>query len=264
MVLRVDQSMRPATPCSEEGIPAFFLTVLLFTVAHRVSPLELPLDWKALTLMPVGAALYPLGVEWTLVFEIAFYVFVFVIMALSKNEQMPVIVAAWLGLILPRWTSLRVHPVLAAIVAVDLWLLGAQLLGLTGVRWGMGFGAALLVVALARFQGWRPVFGDTVVGRFGNRLGDYSYALYLCHVPVIRTIYAVAPPSTSNKTLFVLAIILAPLLSVVLGEIDIRLYRTLKARVDVLDPRPRMIMVTVYLVPFFALELYFGFFGAAP
>lgn len=279
--------------------PAFFLTVILFFLSLHFSPISLPWDLKALSLMPAAGAGYPLGVEWTLVFELAFYVFVFLLMAFKKQGQARDILIFWLGLILVHnliWpddptknlynplalpfvgvtvgfaagmllqlTPARMlHPVIAAVIGVDLWLLGGSVMGLTGGRWGMGFGAALFVTSLAQFRGWQLVFGDTPLGRLGGRLGDYSYALYLCHVPVIRTLYAVASAAISAPILLFGAIVLPLLTCIALGMIDVRMYKFLKTRIDDAARNTRYAIASIFLTGFFGLSIYASFFLPTP
>ncbi|MFC0646551.1 acyltransferase family protein [Cellulomonas phragmiteti] len=270
--------------------PPFFVVVALVLVAATWSPITVPVDVYALSLLPYGGATYPLGVEWTLVFEIAFYVFVAVLIALGRVRSAASVLIGWLGLILvhnvlwPDDPSVNVfpahdlpfvavttafafgmllplvlhrppHPVVAAIVGTALWLSGSSQ-GVTAGRWGLGFGSALLVLSLARYDGWRPVFGDTPAGRLGNRLGNYSYMLYLCHLPVIRTLYATLP-GVGVVRVFVLSIVASVLLSMPLGELDMWMYRRLKERVDQASPGVRTVLAGGFVAVFTASAVVF-------
>lgn len=263
--------------------PPFYLVVTLSMVAAIWSPIDPPVDVHALSLLPWGGSAYPLGVEWTLVFEVAFYVFVAVLIALRRVRSAASVLTGWLGLILvhnvlypddpsrnvfpahelpfvalttsfafgmllPLVVRRAPHPLVAAIVGTGLWLAGSTQ-GVTAGRWGMGFGAALLVLSLARYEGWRPVFGETPGGRLGDRLGNYSYMLYLCHVPLIRTLY-VTLPEVGFIRVFALSIVSAVLLCIPLGELDLWMYRRLKARVDVADATLRTVLACGFLVLF--------------
>lgn len=270
--------------------PAFFLAVLFIYPLSLLQPFGFDFAYRALTLMPSGSVAYPLGVEWTLIFEIVFYVFVFGLILFRKQKQAVVIIVGWLGIILahnilkPDNPALNlhdpsllpflgvnvgfaagmllaltvkraVHPVLAGIIGVDVWLLAQTLLSYTGMRWGMGFGCAIFVMSAARYDGCKWLFGNTLVGRIGNRLGDYSYALYLIHVPVIRIIY-LAFPNVSGTALFFVVIAVAVAASALLGEIDLRLYRFLKARIDSAEPVIRGALAAIYLLMFFGVAIY--------
>ena len=270
--------------------PAFLIAVGLFYASFVFSPIRTPFDWTALTLMPVGEAIYPLGVEWTLIFEVGFYVFLFLVILFGLTKDVPAIMTGWLGLIcihnilipddpsknlfspltLPfvgvnvafaagalmklTWER-QMNPVLAGILGVAFWLLGSRLLGVMGARWGMGVGSALLVLSVARYHGARFLVGKTPLGQLGNRLGDYSYALYLVHVPVIRTAYALLPEDIGGATLFWIASSLALLFAVPMGEIDLHLYRFLKRQIDEAGQTFKQLITLAYASAFAAMCL---------
>ncbi len=79
--------------------PAFFGTTVIFALLGQFTPIKLPLDIRALSLLPWGGSAYPLGVEWTLIFEISFYVFVFSLILLCRQKQAASILVGWLGII---------------------------------------------------------------------------------------------------------------------------------------------------------------------
>lgn len=263
--------------------PTYFLVVLLVVLAGVFSPIQQTLDWNALSLLPYGESTYALGVEWSLVFEIAFYVFVSALILLRRQKSAATVLIGWLGIILihnlmspdnpainvypaselpfiglntgfafgmllPLIKIRTLHPVAAGIVGYAVWLWGGSN-GITWGRWGMGLGCAYLVLSLARFTGWRALFGETFLGRLGNRLGNASYVLYLCHVPVVRTVY-VTLPDLGIVRAFVLGIVLSLAISLVLGEIDMRLYRILKRMVDRSSRRVRNVSAITFAAAF--------------
>lgn len=246
--------------------PAFFLVTALAVAASQFLPLGVALDLHALSLFPYGASSYPLGVEWTLVFEIAFYVFVFLLIFFGKTSQATSFLVGWLALILMNnvlhpdnpavnvfpplelpLVSLNVsfaigmllplvfkrhvpHPILAALISFSLFKIG-QTHSVVGVRWAMGMGSALFVLSLTQFEGCPWLRGQRSLSWLGDKLGSYSYALYLCHVPVIRTLYATFGDSRVEP-LFYIAVLLSLLIAVPIGEADLRMYRAIKVRVD--------------------------------
>jgi peptidoglycan/LPS O-acetylase OafA/YrhL len=263
--------------------PTYFMVVLLVLLAGVFSGLKSALDWNALSLLPYGESTYPLGVEWSLVFEIAFYIFVSALILLRRQGSAATALIGWLGIILisnlmsPDNPAINVypaskllfvglnagfafgmllplikvptlHPVAAGIVGYAVWLWGGSN-GITWGRWGMGLGSAYLVLSLARFTGWRTLFGETFLGRLGNRLGNASYVLYLCHVPIVRTVY-ITLPELGIVRAFVLGIVLSLAVSLVLGEIDTRLYRILKRLVDRSSKRVLGVAATAFVVAF--------------
>lgn len=270
--------------------PAFFLVTALAYVAGFLSPIKPLIDLQALTLFPYGKTSYPLGVEWTLVFEIAFYMFVFLLILFKKTAHASAFLIGWLALILLHnvlapdnpavnvfppltlpFVSLNVsfaagmllplvlqkhrpHPILAGVLAVSLFHVGLTM-GVMGVRWGMGFGAALVVCSLARVGAPTQWSGRVWVDFLGDKLGSYSYALYLCHVPVIRTVYATAPDE-NPALLFYTAIFIAFALSVVLGEADVRMYQAIKRRTDSASLHTVSRLAGFYSLAFFAFAVW--------
>ncbi|GAB5099239.1 hypothetical protein YK56LOC_49560 [Caballeronia sp. HLA56] len=71
-----------------------------------------------------------------------------------------------------------------------------------------------------------------------TKLGDWSYALYLCHVPIMMWFFRLAPASWSNVLLYCLVVLLSLGACVVLGSIDLAMYRRLKHWVDARRPAP--------------------------
>lgn len=263
--------------------PIYYIVVALVMLAAIISPLKPPVDWRALSLFPYGETTYPLGVEWTLVFEICFYVFVFLLIAFRKAGAAVSFLVGWMSLILlnnvlrPDNPQVNVyhpfllpfvtvnvgfamgmllplvlrdrapHPLLAAVIGVTLFYLGSSL-GVMQVRWCLGIGSALFVHSLSQHV---PCWRLGVLDQIGDRLGGYSYAIYLCHVPVLRTVYALwneAGPSN----LFWGAVGLAFLISMAVGELDIRLYRVLKKQVDTLSSTSKNICSGLFLAAFVA------------
>jgi exopolysaccharide production protein ExoZ len=266
--------------------PAFFLTTALVVLASFFTPARALLDLHALTLFPYGKTTYPLGVEWTLVFEIAFYMFVFFLILFRKTQQASAFLIGWLALILVHnvvspdnpavnvfhpftlpWVSLNVsfalgmlfplvfkqvspHPVLALVIAYSVFMIGASH-SVVGVRWGMGIGSALLVHSLTQFKGIALLRSQTALNVLGDKLGAYSYALYLCHVPVIRTLYTMMGDRPA-PTQFWVVILVAILISIPLGELDVRIYRAIKKHIDRSTGPIPWILVTLYTLAFFS------------
>ena len=275
--------------------PAFFLVTALVVVASFFTPARALLDLQALTLFPYGKTSYPLGVEWTLVFEIAFYMFVFLLILFKKTGQASAFLVGWLSLILVHnvispdnpavnvfhpftlpWVSLNVsfalgmlfplvlkgikpHPILALVIAYSVFMIGASH-SVVGVRWGMGIGSALIVYSLSQFSGIAPLRSSRWLNFMGDKLGAYSYALYLCHVPVIRTLYQLLSGHAPSVQ-FYAVIAAALLISIPLGEADLRMYRAIKRRIDRSEGIAPWIMAGAYTTAFFSFALFAAFQG---
>lgn len=262
---------------------------------------------KAMSLLPFGRGVgaretyFPLGIEWTLIFEVFFY-FVCSLFALNLTRRffLPflfvwlaaiVVTARFYGVreaIMPNFAEIAISPynilfiagsfsyyvfrrtqtlsrrvagpcLAVAVVAflcadpardavlavwthrppaggpVNLLLSGnfifiAQLLCLS-----LAF--ALVVYVMAVFDRGRP---HTLKESVGEKLGDYSYALYLIHVPVISILLA-AYNWVSHKAVapwYIGAVALAASLTVgwYFGKVDLLLHRYFKG---LLRPRSR-------------------------
>ncbi|MCM2455293.1 acyltransferase [Rhizobium sp. CG4] len=256
--------------------PTYFFVIAVFLLVGTFSGLTPPIDIRALMLMPLGTGiLYPLGVEWTLVFEIAFYVFVFFLILFKRQEHAASFLVGWLVLIFImsfRWpedpttnffkpshlpfTALNVafaagmllpllkrfdvpHPILSAIIAVGLFLLGVSNGIFTG-RFAIGVASGLFVLSLARHPILSPYPGKEIIDKIGDRLGGYTYALYLVHVPVIRTVLHVSDFQNPAHA-FVAAVVLSVAVGVAVGELDLFAYEKLKAKADRLPEHIKLI-----------------------
>jgi peptidoglycan/LPS O-acetylase OafA/YrhL len=216
--------------------------------------------------MPSGQVLYPLGVEWTLIFEIFFYVLVGLLILFKKQNEAITCLTVWLlatslhnllrpddpsinlfppfelpfvslnvafaaGMLLPLVLKRHTpHPVIAILIGLNAFYMGAYL-GVAPLRWGLGFGAGLIVLSLASWQPHWRLPGQRILDKIGDRGGSYTYALYLIHVPVIRTIYLKAG-TEDFKILFALAVVVPILLCIPFGIMDNYIYRHLKRKSD--------------------------------
>jgi exopolysaccharide production protein ExoZ len=261
--------------------PAFLVASLLLPplVTGRVS-----VDLRALSLVPIGDnGSYRLRVEWTLIFELFYYMALTALAALGGARRLRLFALGWLAVILvaAAWLpELRQAtlvptivdlPFLAANAAFAGGLLvpdlvrrglfqpalGAVAAGLAMLLLGFGFTAGRLLASLVGVilvglaLSAPPRSGpEGLVARLATRLGDWSYALYLCHVPVVLVVMRgmEAPP----LILWLLAVTLSLAVSVPLGLLDLAIYRRLRARLDRARPqalaRGAGIYATVYVV----------------
>jgi exopolysaccharide production protein ExoZ len=262
-----------------------FATLCVYATIPFISLFPAP-DWRVFTVIPAGVGVqYPLSVEWTLLFEICFYVFLAAVIFFNQRDNIAPITVGWLGIILAHnilapddpsknlfpphmmpfigvnvafgaglllsRTKLSLHPILAAIIGFDIWLVPQAPFGITGARWGLGIGSAVLVASLAGFSRWQTIFGNTFWGHLGNKLGDYSYALYLVHVPIFRLVYTALP--FKGWPAFMLAMFAVFSASAALGEADIRTYRFLKSKIDASGKTVRSTLAACYIFLFIAV-----------
>lgn len=267
--------------------PLYFIAIALFVSAFHL--MRVPTGWTFLasSLVPGAMQGYPLGVEWTLVFELAYYVSLFAIAILGWTRFLDRIAAVWLlivllfpllriepvgqanfpiwmmpfvtanapfaaGLLLPTFISRRPHPLILLLFAAILLFFGLWASNWYAHRCLTGLSATCVVAAAAASSHWYPAFQPRRLVEIGlGRLGDFSYALYLCHVPTIRIFYT-RIADVGDWTTWLMAVSLAVAVSIPLGLLDLNIYRRLKS---IVDGQPSAILrlmgggfVSIYLV----------------
>ena len=216
---------------------------------------------RALTLLPFGQISYPLFIEWSLVYEIFFYVLVCVAALAGWKRTRDLLCIGWLAAIavdtflaavsataflptarqiffsgfnVPFIIGMIVHRVhlrvpdglrAYALLLAPALVLVSDLFLRTETRilvQGLGFGALVLWAVLAdRHRRLAP--GNPLVA-----LGDWSYGLYLMHVPVITILLALGAGATaSNEALYVALAATAVAVGSVYGAIETLFYRWL-------------------------------------
>lgn len=214
-----------------------------------------------LTLWPFGGGVYPLGVEWSLVYEIFFYFVVCAAALGGWTRTRDVLCVAWLAAIgidfalaparsttfnptigqiflsafnVPFIVGMLVHRVHLRIPVAARWIAlpcAPALLAASAfvartqtalLLQGLGFGALILWAVLADRRRALAA-GNPLVA-----LGDWSYGLYLVHVPVINYVLAVAAGSSAaNATLYVVLVTTAVACGSAFGAVEARFYRWL-------------------------------------
>lgn len=267
------------------------LFILTFVIVAFLRTGELDADVRAMSLALVGTrVVFELNIEWTLVLEVFFYVVLFLLAAATGSRLVVPFAIAWLvaiglasivdpvqmgstlsptllqafflpgntafagGLLIPailrRW---RVQPIWA-VVALGL---GAVTMSVD-LAYGriLGSLAAILLVAMVYGISTEP----PKRGSFGwaaERLGDYSYALYLVHVPV--TYLVLANVQTTPAVLWAVCVGAALAVSVPLGLLDIGLYRRLRKHVDGANARRLATVIWLYVAAYIAVGVVFIF-----
>ena len=260
--------------------PLYFIVAAIVAIQQYLDgrPLASPLTW---TLLPVGNTTYTLAVEWTLIFEIAYYTVLFVLALARLIRWLDLIAAIWLavllavacttiepdgrallpiqlmavaganipfalGLLLPRLLRLGINPLLAMTGSAVLLFLGVRAPTYHLLQVATGASAALLVGAaasLARHRAGAP----NLLDEWMSRAGDTSYALYLCHVPVVLLVYATLTVVTGPWAPWAMAAAVAMLVAAPVGLLDVRLYGRLRALVDGLSDRRANYLALLYL-----------------
>lgn len=268
--------------------PLFILVAVAFS-ALRSGGLDV--DARALSLGLVGnRGIYQLGVEWTLILEIFFYVVLFLVAAAGLARFIAPLAIGWLvvilaaslldtermgatilptlleapflppnaafagGLLIPSiLRRVRVSPAMAAF-AVGLAMASFSV----DLAYGrlLGAVASVAIVALA-FDGGARERRPGLPGRIGKLMGDSSYALYLVHVPIILIVYRIGVGPSGWQWLT--AVVLSILVAVPLGLADVELYRRLRQATDRTRRAQRSALAWTYVAAYTILAIVFLF-----
>lgn len=259
--------------------PIYWVCVLLFFVINsKLLGFGFHFDPFALALIPGGPWAYMLGVEWTLPFELSFYLVVFGVILCRWQRALTWIALAWAVVIVPAM-FLQAGPHLGQFPKLPFLLLSPWILpfalgvlvyaavkrGLLG-SWtllpgivinAMAFlypsaapfllagGGALLVAWAVTPRGQEDERSEV---HWLTSMGNWSYALYLCHNSILLWIYKTAPASMSNTVLWIGAIVLPVIVSIGLGKLDTTMYGGLKKLVDGAGPAAAVTLSAVFLV----------------
>ncbi len=244
--------------------PAYWLAVAAAVALNGVRfGLNTVPDFWTLALVPGPGRHYVLGVEWSLPFELTFYVVVWLAMVMGLGRRMHLVGAAWLlliaavSLLAPAWQRDGTGGGAAAALpfilvseytvpfAAGLLIPFADRRGLITPACGL-LAAGLIAVgaALAVWQPWLTGAGAALLvgyavhpGRDSKapsgalvRLGDWSYALYLCHRPAVDAVLAILQAEPAK--LATAAAGCALLAAGALGTVELRCYAALKRIAD--------------------------------
>jgi exopolysaccharide production protein ExoZ len=266
--------------------PIFFLMVGFSFILSRLLGGPFTFDLLAMTLAPVGFRSYALGgIEWTLVFEITYYTALFLLAWAKLQRHLEGIAIAWIGaivgmpllfgpqeglylpvhllllapanqafaggLLLPALISRGYFPRASVLIILPIVLI-YDLVDLETNRLLSGVAAVCLV-------GWAA---QTTARPFHSAknpfllLGDWSYALYLCHVPIIQTVVRLWPASMEELNPAWFAVGAAFLTVLLFGPLDMALYRKLRGWADVAQPRTTRVAMSAFVAAFLALSVY--------
>lgn len=237
-------------------------------------------DTLRLVLSPMAFPDYPLGVEWTLLYETTFYVLVFIAIAAGVLKWLPNLALAWLAVIAsavalapaaqasyvtPNLATLGLYainsgfifglmaqrfiariPVLAAgalgvalVVAVEIWPTRFAMLQACA---GVGF----IVVALVAREQQRGMPQVRALAR----LGDWSYAMYLVHIPILIAVCKLAPRTMPTGSVLLIAGVAVLAGAAAVGQLDLAMYARLKRAADKAPRSTRVAIATTMLVAF--------------
>lgn len=242
---------------------AIYLCVFL-AQAIRLHSFE-SIPWESLSLLPLGPRNVPLGVEWTMVYEVFFYALCTLLC--FRRRWFPWVALIWLAIVLVAvfqyaqygtemqptiwqipfslWNVGFICGALAGVAnrlrrlpsTEQLWLIGLALILVgfaAGVAYRMFFagpGIACIVIALSR----KPASDATNPSRSLRTLsllGEYSYGMYLAHVMSIGIVLQFIPVSADPLHIYVAMLGVGLTTGIAAGMLDVALYRRLKTWID--------------------------------
>lgn len=267
--------------------PAFLLVVGLFVLAFAATGFPRGVDLLGLSLVPLGGRDYFLGrIEWTLVYEMTYYTGLALLAFIGLRRLAAGLVALWVALILglqltghaaednitpllselPLQTanlpfllgfllsSLKRHlglppglAPLALIAAIAMPYLATDIRIVTAVP-------AVLIIAAAIRSPKAEAAG--FFGRFGARLGDASYVLYLCHVPLVIVTGNWLPQAVPEIVGWLGFVVLAIALSLILVRADLSMHRWLKRRIAQAPGKRLRVLALAFAAVFVGLAGY--------
>lgn len=267
--------------------PPLLLAVAIFWVAFAAAGFPRGIDAVGLVLAPAGPRDYFLAVEWTLVYEMSYYVVLALVGFAGLRRLASWLAASWLALILVMLAKDGLVrddtlPLLSELPlqAINLpFLIGFLLPGLARRRWlppGLWLvaipatlaaaylipgaprlttviPAALTVAAAIRIPKPAP---ETRLGRVGERLGDASYMLYLCHMPLMTLFGGFAPAALPSLALWLGGIGASIAFALALAPTDLGMHRWFKTQIAA-APAPRLHALALgFIATFVAVAVY--------
>jgi peptidoglycan/LPS O-acetylase OafA/YrhL len=247
--------------------PAYWLAVVAvcaikFALSHSLPTQELSL--LSATLLPVGERGYPLWIEWSLIYEVFFYVLFALFWIPRSNRILLACITLWLvaiascSLLRPDWASAR-YPTPSQILFSTRnlpFILGVYCYFLRP-HMNQGIRAITILLFPAGLFGIAAVAGtDTIdlvssIAAFGLlgyltsapsklrrdailvKLGDYSYGIYLIHIATITILLSVGFKNYQNPWLVMAAVAAAgTACGAIFGFVELGIYRRIKATLD--------------------------------
>lgn len=260
-----------------------FLLVTVIVVLQPVWPR--PLNVPSLILAPIGErSANTLGVEWTLVLEMGFYVALFGVSLAGLRGHVEILASIWLAILLwhaftigeigPQSTTIVNFFLAPANIAFAIGLLLPRILGfekaskillLTGLismvvahLVPLSIVRAVVAISSACIVGWMtsvdrlPFIIDATL----SKLADWSYSLYLCHVPVIVICYN-AMPNVSMPVLFIAGIASSLAVTALIGPIETHLHNFSRSATRRLPLWFKAVFSTVVTVMYLGIGIYF-------
>jgi exopolysaccharide production protein ExoZ len=258
--------------------PALFLAIAVRVAVAWTFNLGAEFDPLTFSLAPLGNPLSVLGVEWTLVYEVCFYIFVFSVIRLALSRYLSLISLSWIvvlmcvswsgdwGLSQPNALQLPLSivclPFALGLLIPELLkrnlirqpflLAGGLIFALSAVAYFAHYQIVLASLGCALIVAWFAAFGKQfeVKSQIPAKLGDWSFAIYLIHVPILTAMFQLLPSNVPAIIAWVLAVLLAIAIGCALGVIDVGLYQRLKRCLDATSGNVRALLCSLFAAAF--------------
>ena len=244
--------------------PLMLIMVVLALAGYFLTGFARRPDILALTLIPAGPRDYYLGVEWTLLFEMTYYVVIAAMALAGLRRWLEGLFVVWLvyivavtiagvaptptvtptlsqlvgqsanlafifGFLLPRFLDRLPSPAALCALALPIAAVGFWVTDAGTMRWPTSLSSVLLVAAALKAA---PPTGTGFGHRFGLRLGDASYALYLCHVPIIVLSGNVLSSAIPGTAVFIGWVVVSLVVALLLAPLDLGIHARAKRWAD--------------------------------
>lgn len=254
--------------------PAYWVAAAAVLLVREANGTQIPFDnrglWHAFLLWPAGPgrSAYSIGVEWTLVYEVLLSLALVPFAAVGRRWGLGLGATLWLGWIgwklvatsgqffqpfpkpaefppsvinvaflLGVLAYLRqkalppVRVLLPAVATASLY--GGSVLAVSAVGWSMLLESVGVVAALGYFVTGPQLPASNLI----VRAGDWSYGIYLVHVPAMLAVFEVAGGHGSPLAVALLGGVTALAAGSLYGAAEWRAYRRLRAAVVPVPPK---------------------------
>jgi exopolysaccharide production protein ExoZ len=244
--------------------PTFFLAVGLsiFAKVLFLGSVTQPDLARSMSLLPFGVIPYPLDIEWTLVYEVFFYIVCAVFTIGNAKRIFPYFLATWLAAVIVAKHSFHLESAITPtidtipfqffnvffIVGALTYYANRQVSVSPAIARSILVACAGLVIAwpfLERIHTFainelyvfavccvgillsaKEVSGTSIVMHALERAGDYSYGIYLIHASVLYIVFNLALQHFGNmpSSFAFVGFALALLAGIGMGMLDVRIH----------------------------------------
>jgi peptidoglycan/LPS O-acetylase OafA/YrhL len=251
--------------------PTFFIAVALsiFAKVLFLGSATQPDLARAMSLLPFGIIPYPLDIEWTLVYEVFFYIVCAIFTVGNLKRVFPYFLSGWLVVVILAREMFHIDTAITPTINA----ISFQIFNIFFIVGGLTYYAnqrvsispllarsfilicAALVVAWPFLERLHPfavnelyVFalccigillsskelaGSSMVTQVLGRAGDWSYGIYLIHATVLQIFFTLALQhfGETNSIIAFIGLAIALIAGIGMGALDVRIHANVSARI---------------------------------